>query len=321
MASVIDITRRPFRPVFQCQLTRTSATVLTLNRFSGAWVMIAGECYLIPSAGLTVGNGGLSNNTTYYVYANDDGTGNPVLEINTTVPVKNTTFGHLVKTGDASRTYVGRWDTDGSAEFVADAYTTFGQLALSPFVSLSALGLLTLGATLPSHSVTTSITVPLINLTGGQIAFPASQNASADANTLDDYEEGTWTPVFEFTTNGDLARTYTTQSGDYTKNGREVRATGQTLLATFTHTTASGQAIMTGLPFAAAATSHSTVGSTAWGGITKANYTQVGAFILSGASRMAFFAFGSAVAISPVAAADMPTGGAPNLAATCCYHV
>jgi hypothetical protein len=29
---------------------------------------------------------------------------------------------------------------------------------------------------------------------GTGIAFPATQNASSDANTLDDYEEGTWTP-------------------------------------------------------------------------------------------------------------------------------
>ena len=29
----------------------------------------------------------------------------------------------------------------------------------------------------------------------GQIVFPATQNASAGANTLDDYEEGTWTPT------------------------------------------------------------------------------------------------------------------------------
>lgn len=35
----------------------------------------------------------------------------------------------------------------------------------------------------------------LVNIPFGQIKFPASQNASADANTLDDYEEGTWTPV------------------------------------------------------------------------------------------------------------------------------
>jgi hypothetical protein len=30
--------------------------------------------------------------------------------------------------------------------------------------------------------------------TGTGIAFPATQSASSDANTLDDYEEGTWTP-------------------------------------------------------------------------------------------------------------------------------
>ena len=50
----------------------------------------------------------------------------------------------------------------------------------------------------------------------GQIAFPATQNASADANTLDDYEEGTWTPAVGGTA------TYTTQQGTYTKIGRLV---------------------------------------------------------------------------------------------------
>ncbi len=39
-------------------------------------------------------------------------------------------------------------------------------------------------------------TIPTINLTGGQITFPATQVPSANANTLDDYEEGTWTPTF-----------------------------------------------------------------------------------------------------------------------------
>jgi hypothetical protein len=29
---------------------------------------------------------------------------------------------------------------------------------------------------------------------GSGISFPATQSASSDANTLDDYEEGTWTP-------------------------------------------------------------------------------------------------------------------------------
>lgn len=51
---------------------------------------------------------------------------------------------------------------------------------------------------------------------GDNIAFPATQVPSADANTLDDYEEGTWTPSV-----GGNA-TYTTQIGRYTKIGRVV---------------------------------------------------------------------------------------------------
>jgi hypothetical protein len=49
-------------------------------------------------------------------------------------------------------------------------------------------------ATISSAAVTAFSNVPL--LTGGGLKFPATQVASADPNTLDDYEEGTWTPVF-----------------------------------------------------------------------------------------------------------------------------
>jgi hypothetical protein len=62
-----------------------------------------------------------------------------------------------------------------------------------------------------------------IDLSGGQLKFPATQSASSDANTLDDYEEGTWTPSLGGTT------TYTQQVGEYTKIGNLVylRATLQ----------------------------------------------------------------------------------------------
>ena len=43
-----------------------------------------------------------------------------------------------------------------------------------------------------SPTFTTKITTPIIDLTGGQIAFPGTQAPSAGANTLDDYEEGTF---------------------------------------------------------------------------------------------------------------------------------
>src|ERR1700743_2562665 len=56
----------------------------------------------------------------------------------------------------------------------------------------------------------------------GQIKFPATQNPSSDPNTLDDYEEGTWTPAFTFATPGNLSITYSLQSCYYTKIGRLV---------------------------------------------------------------------------------------------------
>jgi len=55
---------------------------------------------------------------------------------------------------------------------------------------------------------------------GSGIAFPATQSASANANTLDDYEEGTWTPTLGGTA------TYSFQGGSYTKIGRLVTAQG-----------------------------------------------------------------------------------------------
>ena len=47
---------------------------------------------------------------------------------------------------------------------------------------------------LPDNSGTVVVTGTTPALNG--ITFPASQVTSADANTLDDYEEGTWTPSF-----------------------------------------------------------------------------------------------------------------------------
>jgi hypothetical protein len=56
---------------------------------------------------------------------------------------------------------------------------------------------------------------------GSGITFPASQSASSDANTLDDYEEGTFTPTL---TGGFSSgpTSYAVQTGAYTKIGRVV---------------------------------------------------------------------------------------------------
>lgn len=78
----------------------------------------------------------------------------------------------------------------------------------------------------------------------GQIKFPATQNASTNANTLDDYEEGTWTPSVGGTA------TYTTQTGTYTKIGRLVIAQFNIQVATLG---TGSNTLISGLPFAPAA--------------------------------------------------------------------
>ena len=55
----------------------------------------------------------------------------------------------------------------------------------------------------------------ILQLTSG-ITFPATAVAATDVNTLDDYEEGTWTPSVGGTA------TYHSQEGNYTKIGRTV---------------------------------------------------------------------------------------------------
>jgi hypothetical protein len=63
----------------------------------------------------------------------------------------------------------------------------------------------------------------MIDLASGQIKFPATASASANANTLDDYEEGTWTPYYAPATgNNFVSATYDVQYGRYTKIGRLV---------------------------------------------------------------------------------------------------
>jgi hypothetical protein len=94
---------------------------------------------------------------------------------------------------------------------------------------------------------TISVGAATPSTSGAGITFPATQSASSDANTLDDYEEGTWTPSVGGTA------TYTTQQATYTKIGRVVHVTAyiQILLI------GTGSSIqITGLPFSSGTTSN-----------------------------------------------------------------
>jgi hypothetical protein len=96
---------------------------------------------------------------------------------------------------------------------------------------------------------------PILCLSGGStsatgtgIAFPATQSASSDANTLDDYEEGTFTPTVQGVSSPGTA-TYSTQLGAYTKIGNLVYVN---VYLSYTGGTGTGQLRVANLPFTSA---------------------------------------------------------------------
>ena len=103
------------------------------------------------------------------------------------------------------------------------------------------------GVIAPSTTLTTPIIATTMGVggatpstSGSGISFPATQSASSDANTLDDYQEGSWTPTI-----GGSA-TYSTQRGGYVKVGRVVFIQMQIVVST--KGTGSATTI-SGLPF------------------------------------------------------------------------
>lgn len=153
------------------------------------------------------------------------------------------------------------------------------------------------------------------------IKFPATQIASADANTLDDYEEGTWTPVLTFATPGDLNVVYSIQYGSYTKIGRNVTVQCYINTSTFTHTTASGDMKITGLPFVSATGYSDNVGSLRMTGLTKANYTQFYPLISGTSSVILIYGNGSGQSSATMTIAEAPTGTQQRLVITINYRV
>jgi hypothetical protein len=116
-------------------------------------------------------------------------------------------------------------------------------------------GTITLDA--PNVAGTTTLTLPTANgtivsanssniISVSGVQFPATQSVSADANTLDDYEEGSWTPSIGSLSSGSL--TYITQAGTYTKIGHLVSVQGWIRINTISSPVSTSLSL-NGLPF------------------------------------------------------------------------
>ena len=125
-------------------------------------------------------------------------------------------------------------DTSGEIELQSNGTTA---LKVNTNEGIQILNCLGVGNATPSTS-------------GAGITFPSTQSASSDANTLDDYEEGTFTATLTGASTSPSVAVTTT--GAYTKIGKQVTITfGFSNVDT---TGASGSLLVTGMPFSAHAT-------------------------------------------------------------------
>jgi hypothetical protein len=100
-------------------------------------------------------------------------------------------------------------------------------------------------ATQPVFTNTIGVGGTGASTSGSGITFPATQSASTNVNTLDDYEEGTWTPTVVYNTVN--TPTFSNQTGRYTKIGSIVQITFQ---LSFNENGSTGSYIVVGnLPF------------------------------------------------------------------------
>lgn len=171
-------------------------------------------------------------------------------------------------------------DSDLTA-IAALATTSFGRNLLTLADAAAGRTAFALGTAATQNTGTSGANVPLLNgtntwsgvqtlsaipdLTGGGIKFPATQVPSADANTLDDYEEGTFTPSFAAT---GATFSYSSQLGVYTKIGRAVFFSVDIILNTSGNTLTANNLTVTGLPFTTSGSNGQGVFQVRWTGST-----------------------------------------------------
>ena len=154
----------------------------------------------------------------------------------------------------------------------------------------------------------------IISLTSGALKFPATAIASADANTLDDYEQGDWTPGIadnSLNPTGE-GQVYTIAEGHYTRVGNCVMYHGRVALDGSSNTMTGANACkITGLPFTAAGGSNNYVAGTV-GGTSNVVITagvSVGMSVKQGSTTMGLLAWDSTQGVTDLSVTEFAVGG------------
>jgi hypothetical protein len=256
-------TTQAFTPDIDYFSGNGSTTAFTLSRPVASVaqvVVVVNNVTQNPSSAYTV-----SGNTITFTGAPSSGTSN--IYVQYTSPITQ-----VMQPGQG---------TVGTTQLVDAAVTT---AKLSSTTGTGAVAL----ASLPTFTTSIGVGGAAASASGAGITFPATQSASSDANTLDDYEEGTWTP----TLSGTNVTSLVWGAGNYTKVGRLVTLNGY-LNCTVTSSNVLTYVSMSGIPFS---TSLATAG-----GAFLNNNVRIGSSQVTGITAYAFFSAASA----PVSGAEV----------------
>ena len=222
-------TTQAFTPAIDYFSGNGSTTAFTLSRpvASVAQVQVTidnvaqnpSSAYTVSSNTITFTSAPLSGTNNIYVYYTS-----PITQV--IAPGQGTVTATSMVTGAVGITQLSATGTPSASTYLRGD-NSWAAVSVSPGGSTTQLQYNNAGAfggisgvTSDGTRMTASTTIGVGGATpstsGAGITFPASQSASSDANTLDDYEEGTWTP----TDGSGAGLSFTNVEATYTKIGR-----------------------------------------------------------------------------------------------------